>query len=237
MSQTQKTIFLLLSGIAVIFLCTLGVWQAERLEWKTALIEEMAEAKNKPFINVNIMASNNVFEESFYKYRKAHASGVVMKESAHYLIPRVHDGKSGGHVVQLVRLIPSHKYMIVDKGWLGKDDAFSTFKNVASFNAKGRVRPFPTKGTFQPENQIDDQEIYWIDRDFFIEKFKLSEEDLVPFIFEQTSKSRFETLIPHSETLELRNMHYYYACFWFTMAFLLTLFAAFFLYKMSSNKE
>lgn len=236
MTQTQKTFFLVIVAIAVIFLCTLGVWQTERLEWKTNLIKQVELAQKQPFVNINKIASLGDVKPDLYNYRKGRATGVVIQNSAHYLIPRVHEGKSGGHVIQLVRLLPSQKLLLVNRGWFEEDQDFSKFRTVASIQAEGMIKPFLTQGRFQPDNDMDGNEIYWLDKNYFIQKFNMPEQDVLPFVLEQTNKSRFGNLVPHTESFELRNMHYYYACFWFSMAFLLTLFAAYFFYKTGDKK-
>ncbi len=234
MSQTQKTFFFLIIAFSIILLCSLGTWQMERLKWKESLIKQI-ESGQRYSLNVNALAMAGVDPKVEYQFKRGVASGVIVNNSAHYLIPRMKNGAMGGELVQLMRLLPSNKFLIINRGWVADSVDFTSFKGVAiANNVKGFLRDLPKKGFFQPDNPDQGNEIYWIDPIQLRAGFSINEDDVLPFVFYQTNTT-LKAVAPHPAKIELRNKHFYYACFWFAMALVLFLFSAYFYYKYNMS--
>ena len=133
-------------------LIMLGLWQLDRLVWKTELIDSFNERANA----VAMLPPDATAELSQFEFHNLALFGRFMHDRELYLTGRTYEGNAGFHVVTPFRT-DQGKVIFVNRGWVSeayrKPDSrlFSVKDEQVSLRAVLRLPQ--QKGYFVPENE------------------------------------------------------------------------------------
>lgn len=107
----------IVSSIAVLLLgfafCRLGLWQLDRADEKSSMLEQQAAATTKAPLQ-SVQAGDGVL----HQYRRVALTGSFDTEHQFLLDNRIVNGQPGFEVVTPFYL-PDNTYVLVNRGWLG----------------------------------------------------------------------------------------------------------------------
>lgn len=200
-------------GIAI--LIGLGVWQLERLQWKSALIATRAERQRLPALDA-------LPQDADYKalnFRRANLTGLVEASKMVFLGPRTFNGRAGYHFLTPM-LLADGRTILVNQGFVPTEYAKKSFQQSHVQMLSGTLVEPPLPGPFTPVNppvydHVNGDKYYWVD--LLAIGNALGTQRLVPVIFE-LDKIGDDYPIGGQGLQELPNDHLKYAIFWFTMA-------------------
>jgi cytochrome oxidase assembly protein ShyY1 len=107
------TVALVALGVA------LGNWQTRRAQEKTALQARLEQRANAPALVLDAAAQDPAAAE----FRRVVVSGEFVPNWPLYLDNRPLDGRSGFVFLMPFKIAGSHKYVLVERGWLPRDPA------------------------------------------------------------------------------------------------------------------
>jgi surfeit locus 1 family protein len=225
---------LMLAALAV--LCSLGVWQLHRLEWKTALIEKLdAEyAKHASNIILDQKALAKIEDARPFVVR-----GTVRGRydySGEILVgPRVFGNLPGYHVLTpFIVEGPAPATLIVNRGWVPQHWDVASDQKTQPGSVSGLLRR-PDENPFAPENIPEKNQWYRTDPGQ-IAGVKNLPETYGYVLYREGAEGESEYPVTGAARPELPNNHLQYAIFWFTMAgTLLVVYALRFLRKSASH--
>ncbi|TSD88174.1 SURF1 family protein [Mycobacterium sp. KBS0706] len=203
---------------ALALMLGLGIWQLERLAWKTDLIDRIEHGLAAP------PAPLPTETDPSFDYRHVTITGRFDAAHAFRLLARVHDGAAGIQVVTPLLRADGGPAVLVNRGWVplgpdGKPTAFDpppdgtvTVEGVAR-------RPLP-QGWMQPDNSPATNEWFWTDLPAMAAAAGL--ERAAPVVVEQAAgPDRPRPPIGGQTNIDLPNNHLEYAITWFSFAFML----------------
>ena len=152
---------------AIALMLGLGVWQLDRLAWKTDLIAEIQSrlaADPAPFDAVLAEAGG---DPGSVQFRRVTLAGEFLHDREMYLAARSMNGNPGYHVMTPFRETGGD-VVLVDRGWVPVE------RKLPDRRAEGQVAgpltleavirvPHATKAWFQPDNEPQENMWYWID--------------------------------------------------------------------------
>ncbi len=202
------TIFTLL-GIAV--LCTLGNWQLQRLEWKSAIIAKLDAAyesdHSQPLNTENFEAGD---------FRYGAIEGIFQPGKAILLGPKTKDKEIGYDLI--VPLKTKEGTLLVNMGWTEY-----AIKDLPIHHVKGRNIRFeglarvPRWNAFTPANEPEEE--LWFKPDIAeITTVKALKNPLPFMLFAESASYKFDAAFPNNQRWNPNNNHLQYAIFWFAMA-------------------
>jgi surfeit locus 1 family protein len=193
-----------------IVLVVLGLWQVERLAWKTDLLKTIHDRMaQKPF-----PLPEKIADPSAWEYRRVTLAGRYVSDHEFLVRPRTLDGKAGYHmIVPFMRA--SGGIVFVNRGWIS-DDLLGKARRPSGFVSVEGIVELPHKSAFTPENNPAKGEWYWPDLAAMAAAARVK--DAAPVIV--TVADRVPGVWPAGGQvrLDIPNDHKQYAVFWFTMA-------------------
>lgn len=199
--------FLILIAFGI--LIRLGFWQLDRLEWKNDII---ATITAQPAGEAQLLAEHPV------PYSKSRIQGQIIPDIHPVFIgPRIHEGKSGYHVLSPYR-IADGTIIMVNWGWVAEKKQALTLPESAAIT--GYIT-YPKAGLFTAANRPQDSLWYWADTKALAEHYGFYLQDFVLNALADGTES--VNIIPFEEIPLPRNKHLHYALFWFGMAGLLVI--------------
>jgi surfeit locus 1 family protein len=228
----------IITASCLAILMSLGGWQLNRLEWKTALIErlENAYAKNASGATLTEKDLGELSTQSApIHFGTIH--GRFLRDKAILLGPKTHNGKIG---YQLIVPIQTNKnVLLVNAGWVS-DLWKDTFEERLSMLPNERIvvtgiirkpdwNSFTSKNS--PANDL------WFRADIGEISITKNLESTYPFIiYADSAKPELQDVVPHERGWLPRNKHFDYALFWFSMATVLAGVYGFYLFGMNKKK-
>lgn len=149
---------------ALAVLVALGCWQLYRLQWKTALIEELQIRERASAIALPL---DDRIPVSDLLYRPVRVTGRFIHDAETYLLNRVREGRPGIKVITPFVRADGGPTLMVDRGWAPLDWSTST-EHAASAQDRevevtGIVRAPDPPGWLTPQNRPDRNEWYYLD--------------------------------------------------------------------------
>ena len=194
-----------------IVLVGLGVWQMQRLAWKTEAIayrEAMLAAPAVPFTNDAVKV----------EFRRVIVEGEFLHEKEMFLAAN-RDGRYGLHLITPLRR-PDGTYVLINRGWIppGMRDAWlrADSRIEGPVTIEGVIRTNPGRSWLSPENDL--AENYWFWRDFAgMAAFAGIE---APLLMVEAGPAENPGGLPIGRQfkVELRNDHLQYVIIWFSLA-------------------
>jgi surfeit locus 1 family protein len=152
---------------ALLVLLGLGTWQLDRLQWKTALIDEIQSriaAAPAPLAEVLAEAGDDL---TYVQYRRVSLTGEFRHDAEMYLAARSMNGNPGYHVVTPFQ-VTGDGSVLVDRGWVPLErklpDARAEGQVAGPVTIDGVIRvPRPAKSWLQPDNEPANNMWFWVD--------------------------------------------------------------------------
>ena len=209
---------------ALALLLGLGVWQLERLAWKTDLIDRIEHGLAAPPAPLPAEIDDPAFD-----YRHVTVTGRFDAVHAFRLLARVNDGVAGIQVVTPLLRDDGGPAVMVNRGWvpLGPDGKPAAYDPppAGTVTVEGVARrPLP-QGWMQPDNSPATNEWFWVDLPAMAAAARLDQ--TAPVVVEQAAgpesfvAGRARYPIGGQTKVDLPNDHLQYAITWFGFAVIL----------------
>jgi surfeit locus 1 family protein len=198
----------------------LGVWQMERLAWKTKLLASLdAVAQADPLLAQQDFLTA---ERSGQLFLHGHVRGAFLNQDEFLIGPRTHDGAIGYHVYAPMRL-QGGGTLLIDRGWIPLDQAGAGASRSiqGSATVTGLARHPDRPNSFTPANQPQAGE--WYSVDFAALERTKNLPPLLPYVLyaQPSPAGRAGYPLPQAQDWRPPNNHLQYALTWFSMAVIL----------------
>lgn len=125
----------LLVVLVLIALINLGFWQLRRLEQRRTFIRNITAALNQPAIPL----SSSPVNPADLTFRRVQVSGVFDNEQAMVIRNQLLGDLSGLHLITPLRLSGSDQAVLVDRGWIPRDNADPDPASLTAYDLSGQV--------------------------------------------------------------------------------------------------
>jgi len=200
----NKFLFSVFVYFIILVLLSLGSWQLYRLNWKLNLLSEIENSlKNNP---IEFSKNNKK------NYLRIKTSGIIDYDKQIYLYNLNESGKPGFEVINPI-IIDNENYLI-NRGWIPFDK-----KNKSEIDLMdedkiiGTLKLQHKASTFKPQNDIDKNYWFTLDRD---DIFKYTGKKFSDYIIYLNGDYKLPK--PKVITANISNNHKKYAITWFSMA-------------------
>lgn len=204
-------------GLVVIFL-SLGVWQIQRLAWKTDLIDRMTQAQQS---EPRALWPHEWMDPA-YLYTPVELNGEFLHAYERHIAPRTKDGRVGFHVLTPFLYEDGQTIVFVNQGFIDNEKRDQPRQRVEGIvTLTGVLRPLDTKPAFVADHNVQEMTLNWADTEALIKNFSLTPGRVIPVLVYQTQHLATDVedgIEPHDVAPALRNNHAQYALFWFVMA-------------------
>ena len=200
----HKFLFSVFVIFFILVFISLGSWQIIRLNWKNNLILEIETSLKNPPVELSELNLSN--------YLKIKTSGSIDFEKQIYLYNLNESGTPGFEVIN--PLIIDSKNYLINRGWIPFEKKDS--KEIYEFdevNIVGTLKSQGRKNIFKPDNDIEEN--YW---------FSLDRDDILEFTGKKFSNyiiyldGNYQSPKPKKITANISNNHKKYAITWFSLA-------------------
>ena len=200
----HKFLFSVFVIFFILVFISLGSWQIIRLNWKNNLILEIETSLKNPPVELSELNLSN--------YLKIKTSGSIDFEKQIYLYNLNENGTPGFEVINPI-IIDSKNYLI-NRGWIPfkKKDSEEIYEFDEN-NIIGILKSQGRKNIFKPDNDIEEN--YW---------FSLDRDDILEFTGKKFSNyiiyldGNYQSPKPKKITANISNNHKKYAITWFSLA-------------------
>jgi surfeit locus 1 family protein len=213
----KKIIAFILICAAFITLISLGLWQVNRLKWKTRILNEIAQYEEIDASTMPLDIKNgDEFEKGFLKGRFVDTGLAPIK-----IAPRTHDGAVGFHIIRPFKT-DDGLYLLVNTGWVSNEWPHFPKIHFEPVTIQGYLRNQEETGVFTPPNRPKDNLWYSINIDQMAKYYDLPFENYILY-----GQGDYTLPTPFNDMPKPRNKHFQYAVFWFGMAGVLALLLGF----------
>ncbi len=223
----KKIILPVCIALGITFLCGLGMWQVQRLEWKEALIERVERQMQEAPKSVAEISQMQKSGEDI-EYRPVTVSGNFLHDKEQYFFA-THNSRPGWYVYTPLER-EDHSIVFINRGFVPIDrkDPASRLEGQANYDLKviglARTAPAEKPNTFVPDNDLVKNVYYWKNLVEMMSNsdFGEPEKPLVPFFIDANNAPNPGGLPIGGVTLvSFPNSHLQYAMTWFGLAFAL----------------
>lgn len=211
----------ILSVAGFIFLCYMGIWQLNRLHWKSGILRaiETEYSHDAAEKNLSEFLKDQEYFEKEHGIRRGYLEGQFIHEKSILLGPRVHNKIAGYHLISPFRLKGANKYLLVNRGWVPQ--GYDIHKGILAQGAEkitGILMATPKDNAFVPDNNPDKEEWFRIDLAQISTSRSLDNLYDLTFYLENHSLKKGQYPAPADNFIRPNNNHMQYAVFWFIMA-------------------
>ena len=213
---------LILGGIGMAILLSLGTWQLQRLAWKEGLIasiDQRIHSAPRPLVEIE----REFAETRDVDYWPVEVAGTLDHARERHFFA-TYEGQSGFYVYTPLRLADG-RFVLINRGFVPYD------RKDASTRPQGQVEgtvtvtglarnPLSEKPSFLiPENEPEKNIFYWKDRDTMARSAGLDTAGLLPFFIDAGKAPNPGGLPVGGVTIiDLPNNHLQYAITWYGLA-------------------
>ncbi|KAK9472595.1 SURF1 family-domain-containing protein [Dipodascopsis tothii] len=144
----------------------LGLWQIQRLKWKTDLIAEYESRLVLPPLPMPPLVNPDVVKD--FQYRRVTATGKFRHDLEMLIGPRSLEGEDGYQVVTPLER-ENGSTLLVNRGWIAKKVAEKTKRieglPLDEVTVEGILRIPAGRHTFSPDNEVDKGLFFYVDLD------------------------------------------------------------------------
>ena len=203
---------------AFVVLVMLGIWQLDRLSWKSELLAEIHSRLSLPPVTLAECVNANGNAIDLCNHRKVEAIGELLSGNILILLAKTYKKRAGAHIL-VPLMVEREVSVLVNLGWVPQDYSPSDFSTYGAATISGIVRIPSKQGWFTPNNNLTEDEWYWID---LIEMSEAIGVELLPIIIEaQMGPDPYALPIGGQTRVEFPNDHMQYAITWFGLALVL----------------
>lgn len=204
---------LLCIGLCVL----LGTWQYQRLQWKTAIIDQIVTQSALPAIPLEQALEDN------QPYRKVLLSGTLLHDNALHVAGKYMKGQLGYHVITPLQL-KSGDIVLVNQGWIDAKKKDQDLTKPLPQGAEGFIRAFRDDvAWFIPEHQPADNLWFWYDINAMAAHLQAQNINAQAVFIQQMTPNAENN--PHVQEydalLNVRNDHLEYLITWFSLALII----------------
>jgi surfeit locus 1 family protein len=223
----------LATAIAFALLCSLGVWQVQRLHWKEGLIAE-AEAAAR----LEAEAPAQVFASGDPEFRKVALICPGLSTASFVELQTIHDGQPGVRLISACRHPGYGKVLLVDRGFVAETVSARPPVSVSEVPVQltAEVRDTPAPGPMAPAP--DGGRFYARDNAAMARALGVASEVAPETLYALTSSNpEWLALKPSAPPAAFSNNHLGYALTWFGLALALAgVYAALLRRRLTSGK-
>lgn len=201
----RLTSALLLGLAGVVFLCSLGFWQIQRMHEKRAQLDEMTAGISEPAVPLP-----KLFDRDKDRYRPVTAEGRFTGEQLYVLSGQAMIG-AGVQVISVLQLTDGRR-VLVDRGFLQDDDKHKDL-TVTDIKVTGNLMWPRDSNAYTPPP--DAKTGMWFARDADAMAAKLGTEPVIIVAREPTGDGIAAMPV---DTSSIPNDHWGYAITWFLLA-------------------
>jgi len=201
----------LMTAVMVLLLCALGTWQVYRLQWKLAVLAQIAAAEQAPALPLTATPG---------PYQKVAVSGRFDYTKVALYGAEARDTKAGPTMgaYQLVPLMRDNAPpILVERGWMPQPDTVPLSKPDGTVTVTGYVRPSEAPHWFSPAADLRERRFYTLDTDAIGIALGLPAPE--PFVLVALGPDSTSTFpIPAQHLPQPPNNHLSYAITWYGLA-------------------
>ena len=218
------------AAVGIVLLCTLGIWQLERLAWKEALLAQIEARLKAPPVSIDDVMKS-MAGGGDVEFVKVAGRGQFLQSQSKLLIASF-DGGVGWDVVTPL-LMADDTVMLVDRGIIpGDQRATATQGTGETSDVTGIIRRHGApRGTFSPDNDVAGNNWYWWDVPAMLSSIKSPDGARpLPVVLQLLPVEGDRSFPrPQAPSANLSNNHLQYAITWFALAAVLALIAFIFI--------
>lgn len=218
----------LITFLSISILCGLGIWQLQRLEWKTALIEaldtEYAKDATKNIITGQDLENYETADEKDAPLAiRGTITGTYDLSKQIFIGTRFYDNIPGKHVFTPMRM-DDGSWILVNRGWVSQNWRPSDETSpppTGAVNITGLLRRPMERNPFTPDNNPLKDEWYYPDLGEIMDVKNIPgtiHEYIMHVEKNEDEGNATDYPIVESAKPVLDNNHLQYAIFWFLMA-------------------
>lgn len=202
---------------ALLIMVGLGIWQLERLAWKTALVDSFESRVTAPPVG----PPAEIEDAGAWQFRRVQATGRFLNDKELQLTGRPFEGNAGFHVLTPL-VVDGGPTVLVNRGWVPLDrrrpEARPETLPAGPVTIDGIIRVAGQKGAFVPDNEPG-RDIW-----FTIEPGPMAAHlgigPVANYYIDALRPSARPTELPIGavSTIQMRNEHLQYAITWFLLA-------------------
>ena len=212
----KKYIPLIFTIFSFIVLVGLGTWQVQRLQWKTALIQQITtRMAEKPITLADFKSP----EED--EYRQVTLTGTFDNSKTMEIIGRPFNGKPGIYVITPMQT--EKGVVLVNRGWSKYEEKYSSpegMQKVTGIIRKNQVRNFIGRHVTM-DNVPEKNMWFYADLPQMYGHIKAPNQNFYVELTDNTTPNSYPYALPKEITLY--NEHLSYAITWYSLAIALIL--------------
>lgn len=208
---------------ALVVLISLGVWQLQRLAWKSALLDEIAARAEAAPVGIDDVAARLEAGEG-WRYQPVRLSGVYLHEYEARM-PSATPAGSGWRVVTPFQPDGGGSVVFIDRGLAparALEAGGSIERPQGPVELVGLARPFARHAPFTPPPDLSARIIYDLERAPLEAILDAPPDDVAPFMVSLTpsasSDARAWPRAAPPSIDDISNRHLEYALTWFGLA-------------------
>lgn len=202
---------------AVLVMLGLGVWQLDRLAWKTALIDSFeSRATAEP-----VAPPATIDDAEAWQFRHVRATGRFLNDRELQLTGRPFEGNAGFHVLTPF-VVDGGPTVLVNRGWVPLDrrrpETRPETLPAGPLTIDGIVRIAGQKGAFVPDNEPANDIWFTVEPAVMAEHLGIG--PVANYYVDALRPSARPTELPIGAvpSINVRNEHLQYAITWFLLA-------------------
>ncbi len=204
--------------IGFTILCGLGVWQVQRLQWKTHLLSRIAALQTAPPEPLNVVL-NRIGDRGAVDFTHVVASCPTLEETPTARVYAVTDAGVGDRIVTACPLdVGPYRTILVDRGFLAQEDAARLKPSSALVEGPivGVLRKATPPNGLTPKHEPGGE---WFSRDIKGLAAELHAEAPAPvFLFLESPRPQGFGPTPAPVPVDIPNNHLGYILTWFGLA-------------------
>ena len=217
------------SVIAIAILLTLGVWQVQRLQWKSALIAEINARQSAPPVTLAEALARAERNEDI-DYLNVALDGAIKPGGPLFMVASFNGGAGWSVVTPVVS--GDGILVLVDRGLIAADERDQYAAETGPISVAGQAGwHIGSRNMFSPDNDAARNTWYWWDIPAMLGAVDApAHVKIAPFTVHATpDPTRSTGPAPQPLTANLRNNHLGYAITWFGLAAALAVIAFLFI--------